>query len=241
MRRSYIGLALGALVAVGAMLSLPSCGHDQKLVSLEIQPATFTFLDPYSPPPAINVTEQYTAIGTYIHPPATMDVTNQATWKIDDGVVTMSTPGLFTAAPGYCGGGNISASVPEGTGGSGNIVIAYATVTVDNPVIPTCPGGNTEATLAVQISPNMSGTVSSNVDDINCPPSCIATVTVGASVALTAAPLQGYSFLMWTGCTTTNGNICIVTVPAGGVDVVATFEPSGSDVPAKMSVRTDPD
>ena len=39
MKRSYIGLALGALVAVGAALSLPSCGHDQKLVSLTVQPS----------------------------------------------------------------------------------------------------------------------------------------------------------------------------------------------------------
>ncbi len=46
MKRSYIGLALGVLVAVGAALSLPSCGHDQKLVSLEVQPGAFTFLNP---------------------------------------------------------------------------------------------------------------------------------------------------------------------------------------------------
>jgi len=43
MKRSYIGMALGALVAVGAALSLPSCGHSQKLVSLTITPTTFTF------------------------------------------------------------------------------------------------------------------------------------------------------------------------------------------------------
>ena len=43
MKRSFIGLALGALVAVGAMLSLPSCGHDQKLVSLQVQPCTWIY------------------------------------------------------------------------------------------------------------------------------------------------------------------------------------------------------
>ncbi len=227
MKRSYIGLALGALVAVGAVLSLPSCGHDQKLVSLEIQPGTFTFLEPYSPPPATNVTEQYTAIGTYIHPPATMNVTNQATWKIDDGVVTMSTPGLFTAAPDYCGGGNISATVPAGTGGASNVMIAYATVTVDNPTVATCPGGNTEATLSVQITPNGGGTVTSLSYGINCPSvTCIAVVPVGASVALTATPNSGFSFGTWTGCTTTsgaNGSVCAVTIPVGGVGLVATF------------------
>ncbi|MFZ0796662.1 MAG: hypothetical protein WCA13_08350 [Terriglobales bacterium] len=226
MKRSYIGLALGALVAVGAALSLPSCGHDQKLVSLTITPPTFTFLEPYSPPPATNVMEQYTVVGTYIHPPATKDVTSQATWKIDDGVVTMSTPGLFTPAPDYCGGGNISATVPEGTGGSSNILIAYATVTVDNAAIATCPGGNTEATLSVQISPNGGGTVNSSTYGISCPANCIAVVPVGASVALTATPAPNYTFLDWVGsCSSLQLNVCVVTVPVGGTALVATFQP----------------
>ena len=226
MNRSCIGLALGSLVAVGVVLSLPSCGHDQKLVSLEIQPATFTFLEPYP----TTLAEQYTAIGTYIHPPATMDVTNQATWKINDGAVTMTAPGLFTPAPGFCGEGNISATVPEGAGGASNIVTAYATVTVDNPTVATCPGGNTEGTLSVQIAPSVTppaGTVTSLTYGINCPSvTCIAVIPVGASVALTATPASGYSFLMWTGCTTSNANVCTVTIPVGGVGLVATFQPS---------------
>jgi hypothetical protein len=221
MKRSYIGLALGALVAVGAVLSLPSCGHDQKLVSLEIQPGTFTFLEPYSPPPATNVMEQYSAIGTYIHPPATKDVTSQATWKIDDGVVTMSTPGLFTAAPDYCGGGNISATVPEGTGGASNVLIAYATVTVDNPVVVNCPGYGTEVELSVQVSGP--GTVISTTGTINCPPECITPVAVGASVGLTAEPQAGFTVMWSSACTSESGNDCSVTIPTGGANVLATF------------------
>ena len=223
MKRSYIGLALGALVVVGAAFSLPSCGHHQKLVSLEVQPGAFTFLNPYP----TTLTEQYTAVGTYIQPPATMDVTNQATWKIDDGAVTMTAPGLVTPAPGFCGGGNISASVPVGTGGGSNVMIAFATVTVDNPTVATCPGGNTEATLSVQVTPNVGGTVTSLSYGINCPSvTCIAVVPVGASVALTATPNSGFSFGSWTGCTTTsgaNGSVCAVTIPVGGVGLVATF------------------
>ncbi len=203
-------------------MSLPSCGHDQKLVSLEIQPGTFTFLEPYSPPPATNVMEQYTAIGTYIHPPATMDVTNQATWKIDDGVVTMSTPGLFTAAPDYCGGGNISATVPEGTGGASNVLIAYATVTVDNPLVVNCPGYGTEVELSVQVTGP--GTVISTTGTINCPPSCITPVAVGATVGLTAEPQSGASVIWASGCTADSGNDCSVTIPTGGANVLATFQ-----------------
>ncbi|MFZ3265589.1 MAG: hypothetical protein WA172_16405 [Terriglobales bacterium] len=221
MKRRYVGLAMGAVIAVGMTLSLPSCGHDQKLVSLTIQPGAFTFLEPYSPPPATNITEQYHAIGTYIHPPATIDVTSQATWKVDDGVVTMSTPGLFTAADGYCGGGNISASVPEGTGGSSNVVIAYATATVDNPAVVNCPGYGTEVTLSVQVTGP--GTVTSTVGGINCPGQCIATVAVGASVGLTAVPNSGYMVTWSSACTSESGNDCSVTIPTGGVNVLATF------------------
>jgi hypothetical protein len=226
MKRSYIGIALGALVAVGGALSLPSCGHPQKLVSVQIEPQSFTFLDPYAPPPAVNVTVQYSAIGTYIHPPATMDITKQATWAVDDGVVTMSTPGLYTAAPNSCGGGNISATVPEGTGGASNVVIGYATVTVDDAAVSTCPGGGTEATLSVAISPSGGGTVNSLTYGIECPAvSCIAVVPVGASVALTATPAAGFSFLSWQGCTTTSTNSCTITIPTGGAGLVATFQP----------------
>ena len=214
-KQSYIGLAMGALVAVGAALSLPSCGRDKQLVSLEIHPATFTFLTPAG-------TEQFTAIGTYIHPPATEDVTSRATWKVDDGVVSIDAGSASPA--GGCGGGTISASLPEGTDGASNIVIGYATVTVDDPTNPLCPGGGTEGTLSVQVSPVGIGTVTSLTGGISCPGQCIAVYAVGASVGLIAAPSSGHSLLSWTGCTTSTGNDCTVTIPTGGADVVATFQ-----------------
>ena len=77
MKRSYIGLALGALMAVGVAVSLPSCGHDQKVVGLTITPTTSTFASPGFTPPPANPTQQYVATATYIHPPATKDVTSQ--------------------------------------------------------------------------------------------------------------------------------------------------------------------
>jgi hypothetical protein len=229
MKRSLIGLALGALVAVGAVLGLPSCGHDQKLVGLTITPPTSTFPEPGFTPPPPNPTQQYTATATYIHPPATKDVTNQATWKIDNGVATMSSPGLFTAAPppsnsppgtpGPCGVADISASVPEGTGGASNIQIAYATVTVNNPADTLCPGGGTLATLAVGVVGP--GTVTSTPAAISCPGVCISTYSVGASVLLTASSVN----VTWANCPGASSNTCVVAIPAGGTAVSATFGP----------------
>ena len=220
MKRSYIGLTLGALVMVGAVVSLPSCGHDQKLVSLAVSPsAGFVF-----PQATTGATGQFTATASYIHPPATKDVTSQATWAVDDPVVSIS--GGLATTNGSCGSANVTATMPEGTGGTSNIVIGNSFVTVNNPADPTCPGGGSEGTLSVQISPVGSGTVTSLTYGINCPSvSCIAVVPSGASVALTATPASGESFLSWTGCSPTNTPACTVTVPTGGAGVVATFEP----------------
>jgi hypothetical protein len=216
MKRSYIGLAFGALLAVGAVLSLPSCGHDQKLESLTIEPSGFTFLQPTK-----GETGQFTATATYIHPPATMDVTNQATWAADDSLVTVN-DGLATTTGAGCGGANISATMPEGTGGAANIVTAYATVTVNDPTDPTCPGGGTEGELGVQVVGP--GTVTSLTGGISCPTQCISEFPVGASVGLTATPASGHSFVNWTGCTSSSGNTCSVTIPVGGAGVSATFQ-----------------
>jgi hypothetical protein len=215
MKRSYIGLALGTLIAAGAALSLPSCGHDQKLTSLTIQPSTFTFLVPAG-------SEQFTATANYIHPPSSKDVTSQATWKVDDNVVHINA-GLVTADPSLgCGGGTISATLPEGTGGATNTVTGYATVTVDNPAIDLCPGGGTEATLSVQVSGP--GTVTSVTGGISCPGSCIAVFPVGASIGLTATPAAGTTVTWSSACTSESGNNCTVTVTKGGTNVLATFQ-----------------
>jgi hypothetical protein len=134
MRMNRIGLAFGAMVAIGAFLSLPSCGHAQKLVGLQVQPSGFTFAVPYP-----GASGQFSAIASYIHPPSTKDVTNLATWSVDDAVVNIS-HGLVTTN-GNCGSANVKASMPEGTGGASNVVIGYSFVTVADPNNPNCPSG----------------------------------------------------------------------------------------------------
>ena len=216
MQRSYIGLALGALVAVGAVLSLPSCGHDQKLVSLQIMPQTFTFLTPDT-----SAKEQFTAIGTYIHPPVTKDITKQVTWSVDfANVVTMNQGLVSPFGQGGCGGVDVMATAPEGTGGASNIVVATATAIVDDPANILCPGGGKLATLAVGVVGF--GTVTSIPAAISCTATggtCVATYSVGASVLLTASQVP----VTWGNCPGSSGDTCPVTIPTGGAAVSATF------------------
>lgn len=227
MKRGYIGMAFCALVAVGAALSLPSCGHDQKLVSIQVQPSGFTFLVATS-----DQITQYHAYGTYIHPPATKDITNQVTWRVDGlpsvvAVISGTPPGTVTTQGG-CGVSDVAATAPEGTGGSSNIVVGYGTVTVDNPDIAYCPGGSSQqATLAVVLAGTGDGTVTSlPAGIITCPGSCGAQILIGNLVVLEATPnAGGHTFVSWSGCTPGNpSNTCSLTMPAGGVLVSATFD-----------------
>ena len=216
MKRRYIGLAMGGLLAVASALSLPSCGHDQKLVSLQIQPQVFTFLTADA-----DQTEQLTALATYIHPPAQKDVTTQATWAVDDGIVSVS-KGLVTTPGGTCGGADVTATMPEGTGGSENIITSTSTVTVDDPSNPLCPGGGKLAQLAVAVTG--SGSVASVPPQISCPSVCVAVYDIGASVLLQATPTNGTSVTWLSGCSAQSGNECTVTIADGGSAVLAQFE-----------------
>ncbi len=217
MKRSYIGLALGALVTLGAAVSLPSCGHDQKLVGLQVQPQTFTFLTPDT-----GDTEQFTAIGTFIHPPANKDITSQVSWTVDfANVVNITQSGVASPyGSGGCGGVTITATAPAGTGGADNVVIATATAIVDDPSNELCPGGGKLATLAVGVVGG--GSVTSLPTAINCTSTggtCVSTYSVGASVLLTASAAN----VVWGNCPGASGDTCSITIPTGGAAVTATF------------------
>jgi hypothetical protein len=234
MKRNYVGLALAALVALGASLSLPSCGHSQKLVSIAVTPTTANCPSPESLP------VDFTAAGTYIHPPGTKDITAQVTWTTDvTELLTFAYMGpsvgeAVSPANGNCGIAAVWASAPEGTGGGANIVIsAPSTVTVNNTGNPLCPGGSDIAgELVLTPAGTGAGTVTSSPSGISCPgtacgfsfspPDNVVTLTAQAA---TGSVFVGYSASCTT--STTNPNQCTVTVPSGGlVNVTATFNPT---------------
>jgi hypothetical protein len=133
MNRSWLSFVL----VYAAALSLPSCGHDQELVSISIQPTTETFGSatiPVFQDAGLNV--QLRAIGSYIHPPVDKDITNQVIWSSNTPqMVTVNSTGLITATGMACGNTLISATVKTnssagGLSSSGAIVTGTMTANV---------------------------------------------------------------------------------------------------------------
>ena len=219
MKRSYIGLAMGALVMVAALLIFPSCGFKRKLVEITISPAGFTFPTPDSKAQGV-----FTALGSYIHPPDRHDITSQVTWKTDVPQLLVINGGVVSPQPGnVCGIADVSASMSDG----GNLVIGFATVTVNDPTRPICPGGSpTQAVVTVTLAgPSAAGSVTSVPAGINCPSAaCGAQFTVGTEMVLSATTSAGHGFVGWTGgCTQTAGTTCSILVPQGSTNTTATF------------------
>src|SRR5262249_29633123 len=108
-RLRFALLFAGVLCVIG----LPSCGHEQQLTSITIQPSTETFgaADiPVGEDAGLNV--QLRALGNYIHPPVTKDITNQVTWTSNTpNMVTVDSNGLLTVTGLACGSALVSATI----------------------------------------------------------------------------------------------------------------------------------
>jgi len=121
-----------ALVAVAAgLLSQPSCGRSQKLVSITVNPPSVSITQN----PGQQVQTQFTALGSYIHPPETRDLTNIAVWAVDTPqfiAVVPNQPGLIETTGNGCGNNlGVTASVyTDDNNPSGNIVVGSATVSI---------------------------------------------------------------------------------------------------------------
>jgi len=211
------GFSLTAVCALA--LFTPSCAHDRELVDITIHPGGATF-----PTPDPSAQVLFSALGGFVHPPETKDITNQVTWKTDIPQLITVNAGIVSPTGAGCGIADISASTDKGTAPSGNLVIAYATVTVKDPSDPLCPGGTaTEAVLTVALSGN--GTVISSPAGIECPTTtCGAQFPKGSSVVLTATPNTGSTFSGWGGCPSSSGNTCTVLLNAD-TSVSAAFNP----------------
>jgi hypothetical protein len=129
MRRSRLAI-LGMLVL--AVLLLPSCGFKRQLVSITMIPNQATLGGP-------GLTLQFQAIGNYIHPPDSRDITNSATWtSAATDVVSVDAHGLAESGEGCGTGITITATAhSDPRDSSSGIVIGTAAVDVTCPTPPT--------------------------------------------------------------------------------------------------------
>ena len=209
-----------ALIAAATFFfNLSSCGFNQHLVSIQIAPTNVTFggVDvPPNPPLSVN----FTATGTYEHPPKTIDITNLVTWGTDSSqVVQISSAGVATTST-NCGTASISASFYD----SPNLVSSNAaTVVVDGPTSSGCTPAGNPPILTVDFSGTGSGTVTGGIS-CSSPGSCSDQFTIGSTIMLTAAPTNNSTFSGWSGCSSTDptGTICTVMLE-NNLTVTATF------------------
>ena len=221
MIRKLVGPIVIALVAT-VLVSLSSCGHNQQLTSITIQPASETFGASNIPVIANAGSQvQLRALGNYIHPPVTKDITNRVTWNSNTPqMMTVNSSGLVTVTGLACGATLVSATVTTnssdgGISSSGAIVTGYMT---GNVVCFTSSGGGAgNPALTLTFQGIGSGTVSSNPTGLSCssPGPCAAAFPVGTQVTLTATPTGTSSFGSWSGCDSLGTtNPCTVNLSA---------------------------
>jgi hypothetical protein len=219
------------LIVSGFLLSSLSCGHDQQLVSISIQPPTETFGAaniPVNEDAGLNV--QLRALGSYIHPPVTKDITAQVTWTSNTPqMVTVDSAGLITATGEACGNTLISATV-QTNHSSGNISSSGAIVTGNMTANVVCSTTTmSQPGLTVKFAGTGSGVITSSPLGLSCAGTCSASLPGHGRIVLTAKP-NGSEFAGWTGCDSASGLVCIINHSASERAVSVTFNPSTASI-----------
>lgn len=220
---------IALMVVAGVLLTVSSCGRDQQLVSIQIQPSVETFGDSNIPVPNdAGLQVQLRALGTYIHPPVTKDITSEVTWSSNDTqMMTVNSSGLLTATGGSCGTTLVSATLTTNTssGGlssSGALVTGYMT---GNVVCYTGSGGGSgNPALSVTFSGG-SGSVSSSpvgLGTCTSPGPCITQAFAsGTAVTLTATPVAPSTTATWSACPSGTANPCTINLTGNTLVTVA--------------------
>jgi hypothetical protein len=220
------------VAAAGMLLGLNSCTHDQRLVSIQVQPTVENIGATTTPVPEdAGIQVQLRALGTYIHPPVTKDITNQVTWESNTvQMFTVTSTGMMTATGQLCGGTLVSATANTNTsdGGissSGAVVTGFMTANVI--CYTGAGGGGGGLALTLTFAGQGVGNVTSSPPGLSCASSaqvCAALFPANTVVTLTATPTGTSSFGGWSNCSTpASTNPCMVTVSSDQA-VIATFD-----------------
>ena len=230
--KAFLFRGIVAAISVGSFIASLSCARDQQLVSITIQPDTQTFGASNIPVPAdAGLSVQLRALGHYIHPPVTKDITGQVVWTTDDvqaQMVSVSPSGVLTAVGGACGNSLVFATVNTNYS-SGNRPSKGAIVTgqmTANVVCFTGSNGNT-ALLSILITPAGDGSVAVSApgqSTVTCTQNCTLSFPIGTGpITLTAAPNSGFSFSGYSNCQTQAGLQCTINALDVDTTITASF------------------
>jgi hypothetical protein len=137
--------------------------------------------------------------------PVSVSGTGGLTWTSSNpSVATINAAGLATGVA----AGTTTITASDGSGS------ASTTLTVTQPT--------QRFTLSTILQGNGSGSVSSNPAGINCGTDCAEAYDSGTTVTLTATAASGSVFGSWSGCDSTSGTTCTVTMNAART-ATATF------------------
>ena len=214
MIRKWLSVAVPAVIAV-VLLNISSCARSRHLTAINIQPSaagTFGAVDP-------SLFFQYKALGTYIHPPETVDITNQVTWQSDNPQVIQITSVGVASPNTNCGVAQVFAEMHSG---DNDVVSNYASITVDGPASQGCSPAGAPPALTVAFSGTGTGTVTGSGVSCSTPTFCTYPFTAGTTLNLVATPTGTSSFGGWSGCTSSSGTSCSVLIEAN-ITVTATF------------------
>ena len=196
--------SVGVATLFAYLLATLSCGRDQELVSITVDPnvENFGVIDP-------SLTVQLRALGNYIHPPVTKDITNQVTWASNaPEIASVTSTGLLFPGGTACGNASISATVRTNHS-SGNRPSSGAIITGSMTANVACSGSS--FVLTVTFAGAGSGNVTGSVNCTSNP--CTGTFASGTTATLDATPNAGSTFGGWFGCDSTSGttgNTCTV-------------------------------
>jgi hypothetical protein len=231
MNRKWFAIA-ALITAAISLLSVASCGDPQRLVSITVSPATETFGASNIPVIADRGLQvQLSALGSYVHPPVTKDITSQVTWASSDPqMFTITSAGLLTATGEVCGTTLVSATLKtnsdaSGVSSSGAVVVGTMSANVVCFTSSGSGGGSSEPILTVNFLGSGTGVVASSTSGFSCAStavSCVDSFPSGTTVTLNATPVSPSTFGGWSGGGCTGTGACTVLMQSD-TTVTATF------------------
>jgi cysteine-rich repeat protein len=135
---------------------------------------------------------------------------NNCTEDFDEGdmvLLTAAATGTGSIFTGWDGGPCTGVTTPT------------CTVTMTGPITISA---TFEPASTLTVTSPTNGTVTGT--GINCPGDCTEKLQTGSGISVTANPDTGFQFVSWTGCTSTSGATCSVTL-SSNTTVTATFAP----------------